>query len=93
VRGWLTRFAVLAESVRSGATGLIGSLVGDPPVLEPAGSVLADALRAVLVAAAMIIERFGVSLAVSVWEVVAAFTSGRLLAPAGASWSINTSWP
>jgi hypothetical protein len=78
---WL---AVLAESVRVGATGLLGVLVGDPPVLEAAGSAVADALRAVLVAAAVVMARFGVSLVVSVWKVVAAVTGGRLLAPGGA---------
>jgi hypothetical protein len=93
VRGWLRRLAGSAESVRAGATGLLGVLVGDPPALEPAGSAVADAVRAVLVMTAAVVARFAVALTVSVWEVVAAVTGGRLLAPGGACWSINTSRP
>jgi len=48
--------------------------------IPPRGSVLADAAEALGQAAAALTRRLGV-LAASPWQVVAALTGGRLLAP------------
>lgn len=94
VRGWLRRFAGRAEAVRRVFTALLGDLDADPPVLEPAGSVFADAVAAVIAAAEAVGRRWGGSaLVVSVWEVAAAVTDGRLLAPEWPMELTNTSRP
>jgi hypothetical protein len=96
VRGWLRRFAGRAEAVRRMFTGLLGALDADPPGLVPAGSAMADAVAAVRAAAAAVGRRWGGRvLAVSAWEVAAAVTNGRLLAPVLPVELTNTSrpWP
>jgi hypothetical protein len=86
VRGWLRRFASEAEPVRVAFTVLLGALAADPPALAPAGSPVADAVNAVLAAAAAAAARWGPAVgAVSPWEVACAATGGRLLAPGAAS--------
>jgi Homeodomain-like domain-containing protein len=94
VRGWLRRFAGRAEAVRQLFTALLCALDGDPPRLEPAGSVFADAVAAVTAAAGAVGRRWvGLVLAVSVWEVAAAVTDGRLLSPVWPTELTNTSRP
>jgi len=68
--------------VRVAFTGLLCALDADPPVLEPAGSPLADAVAAVLAAAGAVVRRWGAPVfGLSAWELAAAVTGGRLLAP------------
>ena len=94
VRGWLRRFAGRAEAVRQVFTALLGDLDADPPALEPAGSVFADAVAAVRAAAGAVGRRWGgLALAVSAWQVAAAVTDGRLLAPVWPVELTNTSGP
>jgi hypothetical protein len=94
VRGWLRRFAGRAEAVRQVFTALLCAVDADPPGLEPAGSVFADAVAAVTAAAGAVGRRWGgVVLAVSVWEVAAAVTGGGLLSPVWPVELTNTSRP
>jgi hypothetical protein len=81
VRGWLRRFASKAESVRVAFTVLTGALAADPPALAPAGSPVADAVNAVLAAAAAAAARWPAVGAASPWEVACAVTGARLLSP------------
>lgn len=92
VRGWLRRFAARAGPLRSAFTALLCDLDPDPPVLEPAGSKVADAVAAIVAAAAAVARRWERPVvAVSAWEVAAAITSGGLLAPGSTVELINTS--
>jgi hypothetical protein len=92
VRGWLRRFAAGAGALRRVFTGLLGELDADPPGLAPAGSVFADAVAAVLAVAAAVGRRWGTAVAtLSAWEVAAALSNGRLLAPAPPAEWTNTS--
>jgi hypothetical protein len=94
VRGWLRRFAGRVEAVRQLFTGVLCALDDDPPRLEPAGSLFADAVAAVAAAAGALGRRWGgLVLTVSVWEVAAALTHGRLLAPVLPVELTNTSRP
>jgi hypothetical protein len=96
VRGWLRCFTGRAEAVRRMFTALLCAVDADPPRLEPAGSVVADAVAAVIAGAAAVGRRWaGLVLTVSVWEVAAAVTNGGLLAPALPAELTNTSrpWP
>lgn len=91
VRGWLRAFAGNAERVRAVMTALLAPLdplTGPAPVGE---SVFADAVEAVGACAAAARRRLGVVGAVSPWQLAAAVTGGRLLAPAGPGGWINTS--
>jgi hypothetical protein len=81
VRGWLRRFGARADGLRAAFTALLVELAADPPVLGPAGSAMGDAVAAIVVAAAVAAARLLV--VVSPWELAAAVTSGRLLAPDG----------
>jgi hypothetical protein len=92
VRGWLRRFRARVESVRSGFTELLVGL--DPLALlpEPAATALGDAVAAIVAAAVATAGRWGAAVSgLSPWELAAAVTSGRLLAPVGTPMSINTS--
>ncbi|MPZ65456.1 MAG: hypothetical protein GEU83_08025 [Pseudonocardiaceae bacterium] len=94
VRGWLRRFRGRVESLRSGFTQLLVGL--DPLALlpQPAASALGDAVAAILAAAVAVVRRWGDAVSgLSPWELAAAVSSGRLLAPAGTPMSINTSRP
>jgi hypothetical protein len=96
VRGWLRRFASRAEALRRVFTGLVRDLDADPPGLAPAGSAFADAVTAVLAAAAAVRRRWGTAVAtLSSWEVAAAVSNGGLLAPSPPTEWTNTSppWP
>jgi len=80
VRGWLRRFAGRVEAVRGVFTRWCRALDPDPVLPGPAGDGWADAVAAITVAAAAVVARFGLG-AVACWEVAAAVSSGRLLAP------------
>lgn len=94
VRGWLRRFRSRVEELRSGFTAL---LVGVDPLAvlpEPAATGLGDAVAAIVAAAVAVVRRWGGAVSgLSAWELTAAVTSGRLLAPTGTPMSINTSRP
>lgn len=93
VRGWLRVFARNAETVRSIFTALrvqLDPLCGPLPVHL---SVVADAVEAVGACAVAARRRLGVVGAVSPWQLAAAASDGRLLAPAPTTVLINTSRP
>jgi hypothetical protein len=98
VRGWLRRFGARAEAVRVAFTALLCRLDADPPVIEPAGRPVADAVAAVRAAAGAVVRRWGEPVfGLSAWELAAAVTGGRLLLPGFRVEStvdtINTSCP
>ncbi len=76
VRGWLSRFAVVAGQVRTHlmrwALWLDDGLVR----IEPSGSGLSDAIAAIAVAGGAAAERFGIGCR---WSFASAATGGRLL--------------
>ena len=82
VRGWLRRFAVNAAMVRVWFTVLAHDL--DPLLgpIGPGGSVVADAVEAIGVAARAAVLRLG---PVSAWSFASSVSRGRLLS--------NTGWP
>lgn len=83
VRGWLRRFTSRADVVREFFVRLLVHLApSDPSLPGPAGSALADAVASVLAAADAIRLRWPGLVAVSPWQVAAAASGGRLLAPA-----------
>lgn len=76
VRGWLRRFAVVADAVRARFTVLAHDL---DPLLGPiaaTGSAVGDAVEAIGVAARAAVLRFG---PVDAWQFAASVTIGRLL--------------
>jgi hypothetical protein len=81
VRDRLRRFRSSAGGVREFFTRLAGVLAIDPVPLDPAGSVLGDAVVAVAAAAAAAAGRWP-ALTVSGWEFVAVVTAGSVLSPA-----------
>ena len=81
VRDRLRRFRSLAGRVREHFTRLAGVLAADPVPLDPAGSVLGDAVVAVAAAGAAVAGRWP-AIAVSPWELAAVVTVGSLLSPA-----------
>jgi transposase-like protein len=94
VRGWVRRFRARAQGLRSGFTELLVGL--DPLALlpEPAGTALADGVAAIVAAAVATVGRWGAAVSgLSPWELAAAITSGRLLAPGPPTKLINTSCP
>jgi hypothetical protein len=93
VRGWLRRFASRAEVLRAGFTALACALDPDPLLPGPAGSPAADAVAAIVAAAAAAVRRWGNVLALSAWELAAAVSSARLLAPGSTPVAFNTSCP
>jgi hypothetical protein len=94
VRGWLRRFASRAGTLRSAFTRLLCALDADPGLPGPAGSPVADAVAAILAAAAAVARRWGGgALALSAWELAAAVSCARLLAPGIGQVVINTSCP
>jgi len=80
VRDRLRRFRYSAGRVREFFTRLAGVLAADPVPLDPAGSVLGDAVVAVAAAGAAASGRWP-ALAVSPWELAAVVTVGSLLSP------------
>ena len=81
VRGRLRRFRGSAGRVREFFTRLAGVLSADPVPLDPAGSVLADAVVAVAAAAAAARSRWPGVAMVAGWELAAVLTLGSLLSP------------
>jgi hypothetical protein len=81
VRDRLRRFRGSAARVREQFTWLAGVLAADPVPLDPAGSVLGDAVIAVAAAGAAAAGRWP-ALTVSAWELAAVMTMGSLLSPA-----------
>jgi hypothetical protein len=81
VRARLRRFRGAAARVREFFTRLAGVLALDPVPLDPAGSVLADAVVAVAAVAAAARDRWPGMVMVSGWEVAAVLTLGSLLSP------------
>jgi hypothetical protein len=84
VRGWLRRFAERAEAVRVAFTVLLVGTGPDPVVPAAAGSGFADAVAALVGAAAAVAGRWPVLGAVSPWLAASAASGGRLL---------DRSWP
>jgi Domain of unknown function (DUF6431) len=80
VRGWLRRFAARVEPVRAVFTRWCRDLAADPVLPGPAGSAWADALAAVLAAAAALAARFGIG-EVPPWRAATAISAARLLSP------------
>jgi hypothetical protein len=93
VRGWLRRFAVLAEPIRVAFTVLARDLDPDPPPIEATGCMFADVVSAVQAAAAAAGVRWPFVLTLSAWEFAGAVTNGRLLSPGGPAMWINTTCP
>jgi hypothetical protein len=81
VRSRLRRFRGSAGRVRGFFTRLAGVLAPDPVPLDPAGSVLADAVVAVAAVAAAARGRWPGVVMVSAWELAAVLTLGSLLSP------------
>lgn len=80
VRGWLRRFAVRAEAVRSVFTVWLRAVDADPVMPQPAGGPVADAVTAIAAVAAAITHRFVLS-TVSLAVAAVAVSGGRLLVP------------
>jgi hypothetical protein len=80
VRDRLRRFRSLAGRVREHFTRLAGALAVDPVPLDPAGSVLGDAVVAVAAAGAAAAGRWP-ALPGSGWELASVVTMGSLLSP------------
>jgi hypothetical protein len=94
VRGWLRRFVARAGPARVAFTTLLCELDPDPPVPEPAGSAVADAVAAIIAAAGAVGRRWpGLLVGLSPWELAAAVTAGRLLWPGITVEVRNTSCP
>jgi hypothetical protein len=91
VRGWLRSLARGAGRVRERFTALAASLVTDPPLPAPAGSLFADAVAAVAASAAAAAMVPGVG-SVPRWQLAAAQTCGLLLAPSWPVMAGNASW-
>jgi hypothetical protein len=91
VRGWLRAFGGNADAIRVVFTAMLAEFDPLTSPLTPAGSVFADAVEAIGALAAAARQRLGVVGAVSAWQLAAAVSGGRLLAPAGSPESINTS--
>ncbi len=81
VRDRLRRFRASAGRVREFFTRLAGVLALDPVPLDPAGSVLADAVVAVAAAAAAARGRWPGMATGAGWELAAVLTLGSLLSP------------
>ena len=78
VRAWLRRFACRAESIRVLFTGLLFVLDPEADGARPAGSLFADALEVVGLAAAAAVRMFGPRPA---WQFASSASSGLLLGP------------
>lgn len=83
VRGWLRRFAVMAERVRVHFTRWAAALDPSLGAIEPAGSPFADAVAAVGVAAGAAVRRLGPRPA---WPLASVLTGGALLSNTSCPW-------
>jgi hypothetical protein len=81
VRARLRRFRASASRVREVFTRLAGVLAVDPVPLDPAGSLLGDAVVAVAAVAAAARGRWPGMATVPGWELAAVLTLGSLLSP------------
>jgi len=93
VRGWLRRFAARAGWLRAAFTALLCELDADPPVPEPQGSALGDAVAAIVAAMGAVTGRWSLLVGLSPWELACAVTGGRLLGPGSRVEVGNTSCP
>jgi hypothetical protein len=96
VRRWFAAFDAAAAALRSVLAVVAAELdpLAGPLPVHP-GGVAAEAVELAGVVAAAARRRLGVVGAVAAWELVAAVTGGRLLAPPPRDWTrewINTSW-
>jgi hypothetical protein len=82
VRGWLRRFGLRSEAIRTHFTRWAVALDAELGPVWPAGSVLADVLEAIAIAARSWVLRFGLR---PVWQIVSFLSGGVLLS--------NTSGP
>ena len=80
VCGWIRRFCVRVESVRSSYTMVLVALAWDPVTPEPCGSPLADAAVAAARAAAR--ERWGLP-QLERWSFACRASRGRILTVTG----------
>jgi hypothetical protein len=83
VRGWLRRFALVAVRVREHFTCWAVALDPMLGLIVPAGSVFADAVEAVGMAAAAVVRRLG---PVPAWQFASAVTGGSLLSNTSCPW-------
>lgn len=83
VRGWLRRFAVMAERVRAHFTRWAAALDPSLGAIEPAGSPFGEAVAAVGVAAAAAVRRLGPRPA---WRLASVLTGGGLLSNTSCPW-------
>lgn len=93
VRGWLRAFAGNAEAVRVVLTGLLAELDPLAGPLPAHSCAVADAVEVLGAVAAAARRRLGILVMVSAWQLAAAATGGRLLAPKLTAESVNTSRP
>lgn len=94
VRGWLARFTDRAEVLRRLFTEVLIAVDPDPVLPESAGSMVADAVAAIIATGVATGRRWGLDmLTVSPWRVSVAITGGRLLSPDRTTLPINTSPP
>ncbi|MGO9954910.1 MAG: helix-turn-helix domain-containing protein [Solirubrobacteraceae bacterium] len=77
VRGWLRRFEERAELIRAHFTRWAVALDPELGAIVPAGSVVADALEAIAVAARAWVLRFGPG---DPWRIASVLSGGVLLA-------------
>jgi len=84
VRGWLRRFAAAVVEIRVWFTALAHDLDRLLSPVQPAGSVFADAVEAVGVAARAAVLRLGVR---APWSFASAVSGGRLLSNTGCPWA------
>jgi len=78
VRAWLRRFASRAEGIRVLFTGLLFVLDCEADGVRPAGSLFADAVEVIGLAAAAAVRMFGPRPA---WQFASSASSGLLLGP------------
>lgn len=93
VRGWLRRARRHAPGWQAGFTVLLVALAPAPVMPESTGTPLGDAVAAITAAAVAAAGRWKAMSGASPWELACALTHGRLLSPAGAPGSTNTSCP
>ena len=79
VRGWIRRVRARAEWLRVQGTIAAHNFYPMLPAIVPAGSLLADAVSALGMAAAAMVRRIG--LLAPPWQIIAMIACGQLLAP------------
>lgn len=84
VRGWLRRFAAMAERIRAHFTRWAVALDPMLGAIEPAGSGFADAVEAVGIAAAAAVRRLRPRPA---WQLACVLSAGALLSNTSCPWA------